>query len=218
MILVMEGDTTAKNKIQSWETKLHTLDGVTDALGTEIEPGVRELIVGFNLLGIPTSSSCEGHVTGDISMPYIQGEALDEPEYRYNGEADVVRILMEKYGFKSKNEIFANTEAEDEYYASLDKQMETNDETDDYKVWYPKNKNITDQVRNLIDEFNRIQVRDSEQLLHLAPTYPGYRVMVDTKDMSPSDSGEVVQSVLSAQKAFSKFSDFVKTKYFESNT
>jgi len=47
---------------------------ITDKLGERVDAGIAETVVLLNLLGIPTSGSCEGHMTHGTSAPWVDIE------------------------------------------------------------------------------------------------------------------------------------------------
>jgi len=47
---------------------------MTDKLGEHVDAGIAETVVLLNLLGIPTSGSCEGHMTHGTGAPWIDIE------------------------------------------------------------------------------------------------------------------------------------------------
>lgn len=194
------------------QQKIAELSETSDLLGLGIEPGIKETLAYLNLLGVNTSSSCEGHNTEErISLPYIQGHAESKPDFRYTGEEVVVKGILSKYGLNQKNEIFGNPEAEDEYYALI----ENLDESPEYMEWYSKNQPLEKEVEGLISEFN---AGDSDFKLHMVPHYPGYRVEVDfgherNRDVPKEEAKKLVEK---AQKTFKEFEEFLKNKYLAS--
>jgi hypothetical protein len=47
---------------------------MTDKLGKDIDPGIFETVVILNLLGIPTTQSCEGHLEHGTGAPWVDIE------------------------------------------------------------------------------------------------------------------------------------------------
>ncbi len=190
--------------------KLALLDTVTDVLGNEVEPAVKEIVVALNLLGIPTHSSCEGHNEPKrVSLPYLQGAADNRPLYRHVGEEKIATDIMEKYGLTSLNDIFDDDAIECEFLNQIDDLPET----DEYKKWMMVNKDMSKKVEALVAEFNDAS---ADQKLHLTAAYPSYRIEAYLGDVFPTDEVTRREWVEKAQQTFEAFKVFVKNKYFAS--
>jgi hypothetical protein len=75
--------------IMKWNEALHHFAYVTDRLGKTIDTGILETVVVFNLLGITTLQSCEGHTYRGVPYPWICIEADMQQKsllYRYLAE------------------------------------------------------------------------------------------------------------------------------------
>src|SRR5579875_2263205 len=59
----------------TWDEMAALCERVVDRLGTPIDPQIFEAIVAFNLLGITTTASCEGHEDHGTYTPYIDIKA-----------------------------------------------------------------------------------------------------------------------------------------------
>ncbi len=49
-------------RLAAWHRMTEAVDRVRDRLGKPVDPGIRDTVAALNLLGFPTSQSCEGHV------------------------------------------------------------------------------------------------------------------------------------------------------------
>lgn len=204
----------AKNeeeKMDIWNEEFSKLDNVVDALGKGIDENIREAVVSFKLNGVPTNSSCGGHIEdSNPSFPYIQGEAECEPEYRYIGEKEIVDHIKQKYNLENTRDIFRNTEVEKEYYKATGE----SEETEEYKEWDLKNKPLKENVQALIQEFNlNRSLQANMPRIHLGRIYPGYRVEVDEEEEG-LESDEIKRRIEMAQQEFELFAEFLKNKYF----
>lgn len=199
-------------KQQAWNTALADLERVVDGLGLQIEESIKETVVAFNINGIPTDSSCGGHIEPErLSFPYVMGQALGEPEFRYEGEEAIVHDIAEKYNLKRWRDLFGDSSAEKEYDARTAELLETKE----YSEWYAKNTPLTESVQKLVTEFNATRTRT---LLHLSPIYPGFRVEANDKKKIPSDPEETKAEIRLAQEEFRAFTEFLKERYFASRT
>ena len=192
------------------------LDNVTDGLGLEIDPEIKELVVALNLNGIPTLSSCAGHTdTENIRPPYIQGQADGAPEFRYDGEEEIVKKLMNKYHFTRWRDVFGDDNARPEYY-NLTRDL---NESEEYKIWDAGNKPLEKKITDILNEFNKGITR-SEIQLKSVPIYPGYRVEAclvgedSPKDFDKESAEQNKNFVITAQNIFMQFKDFLRSKYF----
>jgi hypothetical protein len=64
--------TTISKKQQYWDEVRYSMAKVTDKLGMPIDQGIFETVVAFNVLGINTSMSCEGHLDHGRAAPWIR--------------------------------------------------------------------------------------------------------------------------------------------------
>jgi len=71
--------------IEKQQNSDNTRDAVNktgDALGMEIDVGIKETVVLLKALGIPTTASCEGHTKDGLPWPWVEIAAENEPEER----------------------------------------------------------------------------------------------------------------------------------------
>ncbi len=180
-----------------------------DGLGLPIEESIKETVAAFHVHEVPTSSSCGGHIESErLSFPYIMGEALNEPEFRWEGEDTVVQEILEKYRLEKRRDIFATDLAEGEY----DTRTAELPETKEYMEWYMKNIPLREKVGSLINEFNATR---SKSLLHLVPIYPGFRVEANDDENIPSDPEAIKAEIRLAQEEFRSLTEFLKERYFK---
>jgi hypothetical protein len=64
--------------LMSWDEATAYYSKVTDKLGMEIDPGILDTVVVFNILGLTTRASCEGHIGWGLPFPWIDLEP-EEP-------------------------------------------------------------------------------------------------------------------------------------------
>ncbi len=103
-----------------WAQKLKEIEKITDGLGKGIEEGIEETVVAFNIHGIPTSQSCEGHVdlhTEDYQpamAPWVEiyPEEPEQEGWQHNDQLrEKVEIESDRYLAKVTNflrEFYAN--------------------------------------------------------------------------------------------------------------
>lgn len=73
---------TKEQRESNWRAMSDYVNTLTDGLGLGIDEGIKEPVVGLNLLGVNTRQSCEGHVdTGHgIAAPWIDIKAKPTTE------------------------------------------------------------------------------------------------------------------------------------------
>ena len=55
----------------TYEQAKRRADEMADGLGKPVEHGIKELVISLWMLGIETSSSCEGHVEQRLPYPWV---------------------------------------------------------------------------------------------------------------------------------------------------
>jgi hypothetical protein len=185
-----------------WDQQLALLARMTDGLGMQVDENIKETVVGFNLNGFPTSSSCGGHVDDQLSFPYIQGKPEGEPEYRYIGEEQIIRELIERYSLTNEREIFDGDIVEQKFYELT----EGKEEKDEYKNWYGNCVILTNQVQDMI-------TRSGIKSIRLVPLYARYRVEAHDRRQF-SNRQELEKAIKNSQKEFKKLTKFLKELYF----
>lgn len=66
----------------SWEDAEAFVRRITDGQGCPIDEGIVETVVAFNLLGLRTSQSCEGHLEGGWPYPWVDFETDEFPAFK----------------------------------------------------------------------------------------------------------------------------------------
>ncbi len=74
-----------KEKEDYWKAVDQGMDDVGDALGKEIDPGIRKTVVALNVIGLPPSMSCEGHLNLGCPHPWVDIATPNEPERYKHG-------------------------------------------------------------------------------------------------------------------------------------
>lgn len=63
-----------RDKEQRWQEMYTTVSNMKDKLGEEVDAGIVDTVVVLNLLGIPTTMSCEGHLDHGTGVPWVDIE------------------------------------------------------------------------------------------------------------------------------------------------
>lgn len=92
-------------KEEQWRKVAEHFQRVTDGLGRPIDPPIFETVVAFNVLDIPTSMSCGGHIDDgrglllpwvDIRASHPQADKLQKKIRKLNKRADKLRRKVER--------------------------------------------------------------------------------------------------------------------------
>ncbi len=113
-----KGTVTREVKEQQWQTMATHVAQMKDKLGRGIDPGIFETVIVLNLLGIPTTQSCEGHLDRAAGAPWVdigdtrtesrsreaeslfrvaldaQQQHTQSPEEMHQAEVEVMRIQL----------------------------------------------------------------------------------------------------------------------------
>jgi len=86
------GEPDDKNK--RWKDAEKLINEATER-DRPIDPRIKETVIALNILGLPTSQSCEGHIKkDDWPAPWIDIKDPDEPSYRFVGERELAERTM----------------------------------------------------------------------------------------------------------------------------
>jgi hypothetical protein len=74
-----------------WRKVAEGVEKITDGLGMEIDPYIKDTVIALNVLGFITTGSCEGHLDRALPFPWIDvGTLLDEDKrYQYLKGVDI---------------------------------------------------------------------------------------------------------------------------------
>jgi len=72
-----------KTPLWVWEEKLKTVGERVDTNGRKMDLGIIETVAALNLLKIPTSGSCEGHLDYGLPNPWVDIVAMNRPETQF---------------------------------------------------------------------------------------------------------------------------------------
>ncbi len=109
-----------QTKQELWDAMSVDVDHWGDGLNYPVDEGIKETVIVFNLMGIETTASCEGHLDRGLSYPWIDmqthspeirgmmNEYFDVQEQENNEET----LLEMKYPDKTYNELLKIPEAE----------------------------------------------------------------------------------------------------------
>lgn len=82
-------------KKQLWQEKHAKVARRTDRFGQGMDPRIIEVVVGLNMLTIPTSGSCEGHLDHGLANPWVDINLPEKPQPGETSDAQTLRLRTE---------------------------------------------------------------------------------------------------------------------------
>ena len=145
-----------------------------------VDPGIRETVATLNLLGFPTTESCEGHVDHGNPAARVSIEAPNKPRWRFVGEEEAFQKAAAKYGV-TVEEILENARSkygedtlpppnEDTLFqAQIEAREQTpvNEETAAFKEWRTQTDALALQLETWLKEYYRTRTITDDTRLTL---------------------------------------------------
>ena len=160
----MKAEQEKSKKEIAWEQKRKEVNEMTDIVGHKIDEGIKEAVVAFNINGLHTHNSCEGHIDHGFSYPFVEVVAEEEPRWKYEGQEELFKEVAEEKDiqFEKKEREFSQwdvnlyEEVENETGKRLNLKGEKElVETEEYKEWRKRNKKIFERAQDLLQEYNK---------------------------------------------------------------
>ncbi len=228
-----------KGKVsKSKEEKLEILkeiekevDEIRDELGMSIDSGIKEAVIVFNAIGLPTSQSCEGHLERPMFGPWVEVGAPNRPEERWLGEKEIFQKIAEKYHLTVEELKEQRYEEKYRYqescpYIEALKECRKKGETPEYKKWREENKKLQEKTNGLLKEFYKKRKVPSDVRLKIELLGEGnyFRIHNEGKyfkyfkrklKLSERLKKKLEKKLPRYQKEMEDFANFLKEKYFE---
>lgn len=165
---------------KAWGEMSKEIDNTGDKLGMPIDENVKEAVIALNLLGIPTTASCEGHIDHGRSAPWVEIASPNEPDQRFQGQQDIYNRVAQEYGIILEDVRRANPfEAWSQAFLEASKHAET----DEYRNWRESNRKLVAKTQGLLDEFYKgKETQSSTQLTIDTETGDPFRVFNGGED------------------------------------
>lgn len=211
-------------KEAAWQAKLLEIESRTDLEGLGLDEGVKETVAAFNLLGIPTSQSCEGHANQKEShsmWPWVSFGLPDEPKERYVGEYAALENMATERGMDVDTL---------KRSVSLDEQWEVvrhlqDHETTEYIEWEKKRDVLTKSVQDLLAAFYAEHEFDPERSFLIAKMSEGPKMeSIEDEDihfkfmndeLSEEETETLHKKLPGRQQELKDLTEFLKKRYFE---
>jgi hypothetical protein len=143
--------------------------------GTGIDENVKEAVTAFNVHGLPTSNSCEGHLDHGVPFSFAEIEAPNKPKWKYEGEKELFSAVA-----REKNIPLEKTERqspawdvdayEEVFYEAGERMNKMANEgkdladTEEYKKWKEENKKLYVRGLELLNEFYADNAAENEDV------------------------------------------------------
>lgn len=165
---IESGDADKEQKSEKeilWGQKQQEVDEIADLNGKGIDKDIKESVVAFNMQGLPTSNSCEGHVDRGLPYPFVAVEAEGEPRWHYEGQKELFEEVAKEKGIQPEKldrssqdwDINAYEDIEGEAGRRMNERANKEDLTDtaEYSEWKKKNKEIFERAQTLLNEYRK---------------------------------------------------------------
>jgi hypothetical protein len=187
-----------------------------------IEKATVKIVSALNLLEIPTSQSCEGHIyenkTG-INLPFVEISVHGQPEERFVGQEKIIPKVSKKYGMPEDDArtMILHSMPYEEFYSL--------EETEAYKKWRKEGEKMVENAEKLLKDFYQDSATPEHIRLIIREQDAGqFEITNNGRDQdSPPASEETnftqeqkaeLQERLSQyQKEMDGFAEFLKQKY-----
>ncbi len=215
---------TSEKKLR-WDEKLKEIEQLADATGRGIDEGIKETVVAFNVSGITTSQSCEGHFEvdgGHRPWPWVQVSAPDKPLERFIGESEEFAKVSEENNVPLEDLKRGHPE---ELYWAVEKKISQNPHAPEYDEWETKNIELGEKINKLLDEFYETsQVEDGIRLKNVDGTGGSIEISSEnnlllkfiTNELTEEEKKALLLQLPKRQEEMTRFKDFLKKKYFAS--
>ncbi|MDO8530167.1 MAG: hypothetical protein Q7S10_02060 [bacterium] len=208
-----------------WKVLEEKFKKETDRLGYEIEPGIFDVVVALNALGINTRQSCEGHVDRGRTAPWVDVQYPNQPR-RFTQEERIEKEVAKESNL-SLNEV-ENAQGDKGYEAWQEVQRRVAtvpEETSEYIEWMKENERLLKKVKGILGEFyQERQVSENVKLTlsDMGPSdftlYNGgkdYSLIFKERKISKQQKEKLTRRLEEYRKEFQEFAQFLKEKFFK---
>ncbi len=203
-----------------------------DAAGRGIDEGIKETVIMFNALDLPTSESCEGHIERGIPVPWVGIEAPNQPEERFIGENAAFEKAAKKYSITLEEAKRAESEKAKEAYREAAIECSENGETEEHLKWREENEKLKKRTEALMEEFYKERTIEPSMKLETDEGAEGsFRIYSGKEDyeaamrriregeeraLSEEEKEVVSEKLVKYRQEMKDFTKFLKDKYFGS--
>jgi hypothetical protein len=202
-----------------WENKRKDIEEDADAEGYAVDEGIKEDLVAFNIMNLPTMASCEGHADHGRGAPWVEISAPNQPEERFVGERAIFEKVAAKYNVPVEQLMRDdNKEARSEALTAACQ----NEETPAYRKWRTATEEMMGRTKNLLGEFYngrevapalRLEIEEgAEGEFRVHNGGADYRDI--PHDLSDNERRALLERLLEYRQEMDGFSGFLHDKFF----
>lgn len=179
----------------------------------------------FNLSGLPTTASCEGHneIGEHRPWPWVEIGAPDEPEERFVGQKELFEKTAQQQNVSLEK--LKRGEPEDLYWA-LQREIIKNPETPEYLLWQERNRKLQEEAEKLLQEFYEKRKVDEDVRLSTGGSSGSNfdissehdrEIMLKLLDQSftEAEKQSLLQKLPARKKEMRDFTEFLKGKFLD---
>jgi len=209
--LRMNMEQPSKTKEQLLEEKIAVVEKRVDLIGEGMDKQIIQTVAMLNLLELPTSGSCEGHLDHGLANPWVDVQATGEVSKKYMHEDEIRQQFAERYNLPiSEIGNGTNQEVNNEFWNKL----VLDDYTGEYLAWEKTNEPFALRLKELVDEFNQ-GGNDQERLRLQEFRGVAGRITAGQEEVPDEveDKGALAKRLIQRQQVMKEFTEFLKKKY-----
>lgn len=196
-----------------------------------VDEGIREAVIAFNINGIPTWMSCEGHIKewpgNEFFGPWVMARASDEPEWHFEYEEENYKQVAKKYDVPLRQ---VKISVDEEPHKEAEKLSAGQEETPEYKKWQEENGKLFAKIEALLEEFYaKHSVPDdvrlvADRMVESIWVHNGINLYIpnnekiERKKLTEEEQQHLPEVLKNCQKEMQNFADFLKKKYLSQNS
>jgi len=218
-------------KLNKLQAMIKEVNSWRDRLGKGVDEGIKETVAMYNVMGIPTSASCEGHFESESEhgypVPWVEVEAPDKPKWRFEHEEEIYEQVAKKYGITVDQVLHAEN---DEAWKEATRLIIKQEETTEYKKWEEENEKLLVKVETLLQEFYHGRDATDEMRIIADRSVGGFRVHGGGKFYIPNNRKDQFRDKLTkeerdhipeilktTQQEMRNFTEFLRKKYTDNS-
>lgn len=215
---------TIQEKKDAWAAKRSEIDHIVDYTGRGIDEGIKESVVAFNMNGLNTLISSEGHSDLGNPTPWVVIGAPNMPDVRFVDEDEIYQRIQRERGITEEDIVHPRSEEVRSYVrkAAQDglNEAERNGPTQEYRRWMEETDEMGHRAEALLDEFYSEREVSEENRLHAHREEDWKRWSIECGDMEEeikkksTRTQEENETILLARRAeMLAFTDFLYNIY-----
>lgn len=207
-----------KTKQELWEERLKRVAERLDVNDRGMEPEIIEMVAILNLLKIPTSGSCEGHLDHGLANPWVAVMAENKPGERFINETIIKESIAKEFVISVDDVGYGDNDKANNKFWSV---VENIDETSEYKKWQEENKKLAEIIIRWIKEFYNDAVPKENVAINLIGIGGAAGIIQAGQSEERIYVSENERDTLAAerlrarQEEMKKFTQFLKQKYMD---